>query len=79
MAGRSLGWAGLAALGLVLALAACSDDPAAYGLTGPSQRVPPPRAESAPGGGGSPDTGGGLVIDPTQPGGGTAGRYWRYN
>lgn len=79
MGGRSMGWTGVAALGLVMCLAGCADDPAAFGLTGPSQRVPPPRAEGAARGGGTSDTGSGVVIDPTQPGGGTTGRYWRYN
>jgi hypothetical protein len=63
---------------VVLALAACSADPAALGITGPAPLITEPAPER-PGRSGTSDSEPGLAIDPAHPGGATGGRYWRYN
>ena len=69
------------AFGLVVVLAglaACTMDPGALGITGPDEQIAP-RPADGPTRSGTSDSSGGVVIDPSQPGGGTGGRYWRYH
>jgi len=64
-------------LSLALWLNACGSDPAAFGITGPSEPAPPPVVDPTQSVFGTPDTGFSNTPDPRPSAVGS--RYWGYN
>lgn len=67
------------ALGLVLALAACSGDPRSYGITGPGPPPPPPSAGDDTGTPLGTPTSGSYYGPSTGPIMGGGSGFWGYN
>lgn len=77
MAGQYRAMHRLPILVCLLAMTACSGDPAAFGITGPSPQIRPTSDEGARGSFQNEDVG--QSVDPNYDPGAADTRFWRYN